>query len=143
MRIMGPPPPPYFQVEGQSSAMLKEHEVKRRDLLILKYDKQRALSDEIIQRQRQLIEGKKEASLDCSCQSPLQSFSHNYLVALMPLNDRARAVIREHASTPFFLPRRSDGSQPSATGRRRKPAGRGGRRRGKRRFRPRPKRGRR
>lgn len=42
----------------QSEALLKEHEVRRRDLLILKYDKQRTLCDEIIQRQRALIEGK-------------------------------------------------------------------------------------
>ena len=41
----------------QSEALLKEHEVRRRDLLILKYDKQRTLCDEIIQRQRALIEG--------------------------------------------------------------------------------------
>ena len=41
----------------QSEALLKEHEVRRRDLLILKYDKQRTLCDEIIQRQRELIEG--------------------------------------------------------------------------------------
>ena len=42
----------------QSEALLKEHEVRRRDLLILKYDKQRTLCDEIIQRQRILIEGR-------------------------------------------------------------------------------------
>ena len=42
----------------QSEALLKEHEVRRRDLLILKYNKQRTLCDEIIQRQRVLIEGK-------------------------------------------------------------------------------------
>ena len=47
------------KVEMQSEAVLKEHEVKRRDLLILKYDKQRALTDEIIQRQRKLIEGEQ------------------------------------------------------------------------------------
>ena len=47
------------KVEMQSEAVLKEHEVKRRDLLILKYDKQRALTDEIIQRQRKLIEGER------------------------------------------------------------------------------------
>ena len=41
----------------QSEALLKEHEVRRRDLLILKYDKQRTLCDEIIQRQKALIEG--------------------------------------------------------------------------------------
>ena len=42
----------------QRDAILKEHEVRKRDLLILKYDKQRTLCDEIIDRQRELIEGK-------------------------------------------------------------------------------------
>ena len=51
------------KVEMQSEAVLKEHEVKRRDLLILKYDKQRALTDEIIQRQRKLIEGERNGWL--------------------------------------------------------------------------------
>lgn len=46
------------KVEMQRDALLKEHEVRKRDLLILKYDKQRTLCDEIIQRQRELIEGK-------------------------------------------------------------------------------------
>ena len=43
----------------QRDAILKEHEVRKRDLLIVKYDKQRTLCDEIIDRQRELIEGKK------------------------------------------------------------------------------------
>ena len=51
------------KVEMQSEAVLKEHEVKRRDLLILKYDKQRTLCDEIIQRQRKLIEGESELKI--------------------------------------------------------------------------------
>ena len=46
------------KVEMQRDALLKEHEVRKRDLLILKYDKQRTLCDEIIERQRELIEGK-------------------------------------------------------------------------------------
>ena len=46
------------QVAMQSDALLKEHEVRKRDLMILKYDKQRSLCDEIIQRQQKLIEGK-------------------------------------------------------------------------------------
>ena len=46
------------KVEMKSEALLKEHEVRRRDLLILKYDKQRSLCDEIILRQQKLIEGK-------------------------------------------------------------------------------------
>ena len=44
-------------MEMKSEALLKEHEVRRRDLLILKYDKQRSLCDEIILRQQKLIEG--------------------------------------------------------------------------------------
>ena len=42
----------------KSETLLKEHEVRRRDLLILKYDKQRSLCDEIIIRQQKLIEGR-------------------------------------------------------------------------------------
>ena len=48
------------KVGMKSEALLKEHEVRRRDLLILKYDKQRSLCDEIILRQQKLIEGKFE-----------------------------------------------------------------------------------
>ena len=48
------------KVEMQSEALLKEHEVRRRDLLILKYNKQRSLCDEIIQRQKALIEGEQQ-----------------------------------------------------------------------------------
>lgn len=44
------------KVEMQSEALLKEHELRRRDLLLLRYDRQRNLSDEIITRQRQMIE---------------------------------------------------------------------------------------
>ena len=45
------------KVGMKSEGLLKEHEVRRRDLLILKYDKQRSLCDEIILRQQKLIEG--------------------------------------------------------------------------------------
>ncbi|XP_042875431.1 kinesin-like protein KIF19 isoform X2 [Penaeus japonicus] len=44
------------KVEMQSEALLKEHELRRRDLLIMRYDRQRNLCDEIITRQRQVIE---------------------------------------------------------------------------------------
>ena len=47
-----------LQVGMKSEGLLKEHEVRRRDLLILKYDKQRSLCDEIILRQQKLIEGR-------------------------------------------------------------------------------------
>ena len=45
------------KVEMESEALLKEHELRRRDLLILRYDRQRTLCEEIITRQRQMIEG--------------------------------------------------------------------------------------
>nr|XP_045619203.1 kinesin-like protein KIF19 [Procambarus clarkii] len=44
------------KVEMQSEALLKEHELRRRDLVIMRYDRQRTLCDEIITRQRQMIE---------------------------------------------------------------------------------------
>ncbi|XP_030764084.1 kinesin-like protein KIF19 isoform X2 [Sitophilus oryzae] len=40
----------------QSERLVRQHELKRRDLLILRYDRQRQLCEEIITRQRQLIE---------------------------------------------------------------------------------------
>ncbi|XP_060521657.1 kinesin-like protein KIF19 isoform X2 [Cylas formicarius] len=43
----------------QSERLVRQHELKRRDLLILRYTRQRQLSEEIITRQRQLIEGHK------------------------------------------------------------------------------------
>lgn len=41
----------------QSERLVRQHELRRRDLAILRYDRQRQLSEEIITRQRQLIEG--------------------------------------------------------------------------------------
>nr|XP_023029277.1 kinesin-like protein KIF19 [Leptinotarsa decemlineata] len=40
----------------QSERLVRQHELKRRDLLILRYDRQRQICEEIITRQRQLIE---------------------------------------------------------------------------------------
>lgn len=45
------------KVEMQSEHLLKEYEVRRRDLMIVKYSRQKSLCDEIIQRQRIMIEG--------------------------------------------------------------------------------------
>lgn len=41
----------------QSERLVRQHELKRRDLIILRYDRQRQLCEEIITRQRQIIEG--------------------------------------------------------------------------------------
>lgn len=40
----------------QSERLIRQHELRRRDLAILRYDRQRQLSEEIITRQRQLLE---------------------------------------------------------------------------------------
>jgi hypothetical protein len=42
----------------QSERLIKQHELRRRDLVILRYDRQRHICEEIITRQRQLMEGK-------------------------------------------------------------------------------------
>ena len=42
----------------QSERLVRQHELRRRDLVILRYDRQRQLCEEIITRQRILIEGK-------------------------------------------------------------------------------------
>lgn len=41
----------------QSERLTRQHELRRRDLLLLRYDRQRQICDEIITRQRQLMEG--------------------------------------------------------------------------------------
>lgn len=43
----------------QSERLVRQHELRRRDLLILRYDRQRQLCEEIITRQRQLMEDVK------------------------------------------------------------------------------------
>ena len=52
----------FFQMEMRSNQLIKDHELRRRDLMILRYDRQRTLCDEIISRQRQLIEGKSQSA---------------------------------------------------------------------------------
>ena len=51
------------KVEMESAALQQQHEVKRRDLLLLKYDRQRNLMNEIIKRQKALIEGNESSNL--------------------------------------------------------------------------------
>lgn len=41
----------------RSEALLKEHELQRRELVIMRYDRQRSLCDQIITRQRQMLDG--------------------------------------------------------------------------------------
>lgn len=41
----------------QSERLVKQHELRRRELLLLRYDRQRQISDEIITRQRRIMEG--------------------------------------------------------------------------------------
>ena len=45
-------------MEMESEAVMKEHELQRRDLMIMRYDRQRSLCEEIITRQRQMLQGK-------------------------------------------------------------------------------------
>lgn len=45
------------KVEMRSEALLKEHELQRRELVIMRYDRQRSLCDQIITRQRQMLDG--------------------------------------------------------------------------------------
>lgn len=41
----------------QSERLVKQHELRRRELMLLRYDRQRQISDEIITRQRRIMEG--------------------------------------------------------------------------------------
>ncbi|XP_022686279.1 kinesin-like protein KIF19 isoform X2 [Varroa jacobsoni] len=44
------------KIEMQTDQLIREHELRQRDLMIVRYDRQRLLSDEIIIKQKQLIE---------------------------------------------------------------------------------------
>lgn len=48
----------------QSERLVKQHELRRRELLLLRYDRQRQISDEIITRQRRIMEGQYSRTLD-------------------------------------------------------------------------------
>lgn len=52
----------------QSERLVKQHELRRRELLLLRYDRQRQISDEIITRQRRIMEGKGTRNVcDLAC----------------------------------------------------------------------------
>lgn len=44
------------KIEMQTDQLIREHELRQRDLMIVRYDRQRLLSDEIIIKQKLLIE---------------------------------------------------------------------------------------
>lgn len=50
----------------QGERELRRHELRRRDLLLMRYDRQRHICDEIITRQRRLIEGEREWGTRCT-----------------------------------------------------------------------------
>lgn len=51
------------KVEMRSEALMKEYELQRRELVIMRYDRQRSLCDQIITRQRQMLDGKTDGKL--------------------------------------------------------------------------------
>ena len=53
------------KVEMRSVALMKEFELQRRELVIMRYDRQRSLCDQIITRQRQMLEGKTVNTTPC------------------------------------------------------------------------------
>ncbi|XP_045115573.1 kinesin-like protein KIF19 isoform X2 [Portunus trituberculatus] len=50
------------KVEMRSEALIKEYELQRRELVIMRYDQQRSLCDRIITRQRQMLDALHEGS---------------------------------------------------------------------------------
>lgn len=45
------------EIEMQTDQLIREHELRQRDLMIVRYDRQRLLCDEIIGKQKVLING--------------------------------------------------------------------------------------
>lgn len=48
--------------ETQSACLLREFQIKRKDMVILKFRQHQNLCDQIIQRQKQIMEGKVDVS---------------------------------------------------------------------------------
>ncbi|KAE8750629.1 hypothetical protein FOCC_FOCC002609, partial [Frankliniella occidentalis] len=64
----------------QGERELRRHELRRRDLLLMRYDRQRHICDEIITRQRRLIEGERPVKLEqrkCWVKNFIQIYIHN------------------------------------------------------------------
>ncbi|XP_044759987.1 kinesin-like protein KIF19 isoform X3 [Coccinella septempunctata] len=103
----------------QSERLIRQHELRRRDLTILRYDRQRQLSEEIITRQRKLIEeGRLKLPPD------LQELYHLYQQEIHAASYADSASSRDGEklppiskiySEPFLKPplESSDGSGPS------------------------------
>lgn len=59
------------KVEMRSEALIKEYELQRHELVIMRYDQQRSLCDKIITRQRQMLDGKTVGAMQGHSKLPL------------------------------------------------------------------------
>nr|XP_053653604.1 kinesin-like protein KIF19 [Cherax quadricarinatus] len=93
------------KVEMQSEALLKEHELRRRDLVIMRYDRQRSLCDEIITRQRQMLEAIHDGHETKTTMSPeLQELYALYQMELQYTTNQRDGIYTSDANHMFRLP---------------------------------------
>ncbi|XP_023242295.1 kinesin-like protein KIF19 isoform X2 [Centruroides sculpturatus] len=109
------------KMEMQADQLLREHELRQKDLMILRYDRQRQLCDEIITKQRALIdamsEGKsKHVSNQVQTNHELKELYRIYQQELQELNSGRDSVAKNLENNFFknnYLGRRSLGSSES------------------------------
>ncbi|XP_024879018.1 kinesin-like protein KIF19 isoform X2 [Temnothorax curvispinosus] len=70
----------------QTERLVKQHELRRRELMLLRYDRQRQISDEIITRQRRIMEAERNIEND--------AFPEDYSFTSSVSNDWQRGVER-------------------------------------------------
>ncbi|XP_043243868.1 kinesin-like protein KIF19 isoform X2 [Amphibalanus amphitrite] len=110
-------------MEMRSNQLIKDHELRRRDLMILRYDRQRTLCDEIISRQRQLIEdmdngrGAGSLQMPAELQEMYDLYTQEVHGANGQRNTRFLNELNEILRTPSMLSLRP-GDVPSITPRR-------------------------
>ncbi|XP_037082432.1 kinesin-like protein KIF19 [Pollicipes pollicipes] len=96
-------------MEMRSNQLIKDHELRRRDLMILRYDRQRTLCDEIISRQRQLIEdmdagrGSNNMQMPAELQDMYDLYTQEVHGANGQRNSRFLNELNEILRTPSML----------------------------------------
>ncbi|XP_017784963.1 PREDICTED: kinesin-like protein KIF19 isoform X2 [Nicrophorus vespilloides] len=106
----------------QSERLVRQHELRRRDLVILRYDRQRQLCEEIITRQRQLMEdGQLKLPLDLQelyliYQQEIHASTYaDYSISSLMTPDSKLPPISKIYSDPMFRRGTAAGSSPPSS----------------------------
>ncbi|OQR77483.1 kinesin protein KIF19-like [Tropilaelaps mercedesae] len=104
------------KIEMQTDQLIREHELRQRDLMIVRYDRQRLLSDEIIIKQKQLIEDlsqgvKRRRSKTVQAVKELNDLYRIYEQEIQDLSS-GRDTVLKHLNTNPYRPESVLGLRP-------------------------------